>query len=395
MKVLLIAPQPFYQDRGTPIVVFEEISLLTEIGFHVDVATYPIGTEIEMPKVRVFRTANPLIFRSVAVGFSFRKVLLDLLLLSSSIRLLRRTSYDCIHGVEEGAAIALICRLIFGTPVVYDMHSSLPDQLHRLSFFATKAGRKAALGFEGFLLKKADAVIASTGLGCHVKTRAPGRSVWECNFFCDGSVSPGAPDLVPRRYGRPTIVYSGNFSSYQGLDLLMEAAIVLRGQVPDILFILVGGTESDIPPIARLVEKHGLCGTVELHNRVPRLEVPAFLASADVLVLPRRHGMNAPLKLFEYMRSLRPIVATDIPAHRSLLNDESSLLVNPDPESLAGGLLKALQDRELAFKLASGADRTARSFQKESLRKTLIEAYRHAVARGPCKGPETGAGRTR
>jgi glycosyltransferase involved in cell wall biosynthesis len=381
-KVLMIAPQPFYEDRGTPIVILEELKLLSEFGYQIDVATYPIGNDVDLPGVNIIRAANPMKFRSVAVSFSVRKVVLDLWLLFTVLHLLYRKHYNCIHGVEEGAAIALICKAIYRTPIIYDMHSSLPDQLTKVKFFRINLGQKIAKYFEKFLLNGADAVITSAGLAGHVLSKAPSKTVSEC-YFPTGNSTTNKETLARKLKikGRPTIVYAGNFSAYQGLDLLIEAAAILKSEIPDIAFILVGGSEFDIRPLAHLVEKNKLNGTVQLHSRVPRSKVADYLALADALVLPRRDGMNAPFKLFEYMSSNKPIVATDIPAHTALLNNQSAFLVKPEAEALARGLIKVVEDTEFAFCLAAESSKAAITLGKKSLRETLKESYRFAMGK--------------
>jgi glycosyltransferase involved in cell wall biosynthesis len=380
INVLMIAPQPFYEDRGTPIVILKELKSLSQMGLQVDVVTYPIGIDIKLPGVNIIRSANPLRFKTVAVGFSFRKIMLDFLLLMAALRLSCKKQYGCIHGVEEGAGIALVCKLFNRTPVIYDMHSSLPDQLTKVKFFRIIFGQKIAKYFEKFLLKNADAVIASAGLARHVLTKAPDKAVWEC-YFPPAKSSTNKELLAQKLHinKRPTIVYAGNFSAYQGLDLLIEAAAILKPEIPDIAFILVGGSEFDIRPLAHLVEKNKLNGTVQLYPRVSRSEVADYLAIADVLVLPRQYGMNAPLKLFEYMTSNKPIVATNIPAHTVLLDKHSAVLVRPEAEAIAQGLARVIQDTELANKLAVEAGRAAYPFKMQSLGQTLNDSYRFAM----------------
>jgi glycosyltransferase involved in cell wall biosynthesis len=240
--------------------------------------------------------------------------------------------------------------------------------------------RRIAKYFEKILFEGADVVIASAGLASHVITIAPSKAVWECYFPTPKSTTN--KESLARKLQinkRPTIVYAGNFSAYQGLDLLIEAAVILKSEIPDIAIILVGGSKFDIRPLAHLIEKNKLNGTVQLHPRVFRPEVADYLAIADVLVLPRQYGLNAPLKLFEYMTSNKPIVATDIPAHTSLLNNQSALLVKPEAEALAKGLVRVLEDTEFASRLAAEACRVAINSRKKSLRETLDESYRFAI----------------
>lgn len=375
-KILLVAPQPFYENRGTPIAVLDELRILSDLGFQLDVATFPIGDKIKVPNANIIRSPNPLRFRFVAVGFSFRKLFLDLLLIFTVLRLVSRRSYDCIHGVEEGAAIALICKAIFGIPVLYDMQSCIPEQVRKINPFITLILQKITFRFEKFMISNVDGVITSAGLADHVLSIVPKKPVWECVFWSNDclehseSLTGGVESFL-----RPTIVYTGNFSSYQGLDLLIEAAAIMRLKAPDVLFLLVGGTRSDTKSVARLIKKYRLEETIQLIGRVDRSEAANYMDIADVLVLPRREGMNAPYKIFEYMKSKKAIVATDIPAHRTVLTEKTAFLVKPDAEILADGLLCAIQNKGLANKLAIEAYETARRFKKNILGNTLSEAY--------------------
>ena len=111
----------------------------------------------------------------------------------------------------------------------------------------------------------------------------------------------------------------------------------------------MGGWPEDIE---RLRERARGCETVRFEGFVANSRVPGYLAAADVLVLPNsgrfpQARTTSPLKLFEYMASRRPIVATRIPALAGLLrHGENAWLVSPDcAESLAEGILRVIDDR--------------------------------------------------
>src|SRR6185312_1537169 len=109
-RVLVVTPQPFYQDRGTPIALAHTCRALGELGYEVDLLAFPIGQEILIPATRVHRCANPFGIRGVPIGFSVGKTLLDLTLARSFWHLLRTRDYDAVHAVEEAAYLAaLIC----------------------------------------------------------------------------------------------------------------------------------------------------------------------------------------------------------------------------------------------------------------------------------------------
>ena len=170
MRVLFIAPQPFYEDRGTPIAIQEVLGVLSEQGFSIDVATYPFGAEVKIPGVSLFRTSNPLRYTYVSVGFSFRKIILDFCLIITVLRLAYRNDYDCIHAVEESAAIALLCKALFGMPVIYDMHSNFSDQVPRKQGLHISIWKRLASRFESWLVKRSDCIVGSRGLEKFVRS---------------------------------------------------------------------------------------------------------------------------------------------------------------------------------------------------------------------------------
>src|SRR5215216_5206091 len=79
VKILMIAPEPFFEPRGTPFSEFHRIRALTELGHTVDLVTYPFGEDVSIPGLRVFRSMRPVFVRHVGIGPSVAKIPLDLL----------------------------------------------------------------------------------------------------------------------------------------------------------------------------------------------------------------------------------------------------------------------------------------------------------------------------
>lgn len=147
-------------------------------------------------------------------------------------------------------------------------------------------------------------------------------------------------------------LYAGSFSLYawKGLDTFIQAAALL----PEVLFVCVGGTSEETERVAGTLPKNVLCV-----GKVPHATVPRYLKAADVLVLPNKSGdptserYTSPLKLFEYMASGTPIVASDLPSIREVLNDENAVLVPPgDAHTLSAGVARALIEPHAAHRAA-------------------------------------------
>jgi hypothetical protein len=129
MNILLLAPEPFYQDRGTPIAVALVLTGLSERGDYVEVITYHEGAEVDYEHVTVHRILNISFVRNIRPGFSWKKVLCDFFMFCKAVQLAFKKRYDMVHAVEESVFIALILKWTLHIPYVYDMDSSLAQQM--------------------------------------------------------------------------------------------------------------------------------------------------------------------------------------------------------------------------------------------------------------------------
>jgi glycosyltransferase involved in cell wall biosynthesis len=388
-RILLVAPQPFYQDRGTPIAVRQVLGALSQLGYAADLLTYPVGSDIRLPGLRVFRTANPFGVKHVPVGLSIQKILLDFPLTLDLNGRLRHGAYSCIHAVEEAAFPAVVLGRYYRVPVVYDMQSSLPEQLVTLRGFGNAPARYLMALMERWLLSRADFVVSSAGLAGRVRQLAPKAKVREWHY--PSVIVPAGQSEVERLrrelripQGAPVVLYGGTFESYQGLSELIDAVPRVLAQLPNVKFVLVGaenGTGSAVrAQAARLIET----GAVRIVDRQPRHEIPSYLSLADILVSPRSHGGNLPLKVFDYLAAGRAIVATDIPTHRTVLNEERAVLVPPRSMDLASGILSLLRDPARAQRLAEAGRRYAEQHLGwtrfvEGLADLYQEVHQHAA----------------
>ena len=377
-RVLVVAPQPFYEDRGTPIAARQVVEALTESGYVVDLATFPVGRPLAIPNLTIHRAANPLGIRRVPIGFSVRKVALDLALAPKVARLIRRHRYHAIHALQEAVCFALPLGRAAGVPVVYDVQSSLADQMVTHWVFRLAPAQWALRRIERALLARADAVVPFAGLAPQLRARAPGARIHE--WPLPAGLEPATPDAVATLRadlalpaGTPVVVYTGTFEPYQGLPMLLGAIAAVRAAVPGTVFVLVGRDPAQSVEVDRLVAALPDSAAVRIVGRQPRHAVPAYLALASVLVSPRAYGDNLPLKIFDYLAAGVPIVATDIPAHRAVLDTTRAEMPQPTGVSLERAIIRVLTDQSHAAYLRANA----RAYAAEHL---SWEAYRSAVA---------------
>src|SRR3989344_3208092 len=147
--------------------------------------------------------------------------------------------------------------------------------------------------------------------------------------------------------------YTGSFKTKgmdKGLADIIVALPMVQKQFPKVRFIAVGGSTSDITQYQALAEKHEVANIVELRGPVDQKKLAVFQKACDVLLMPFPKTEHysvymSPLKMFEYLASKRPIVATKLPTITEVLSDQSAILVEPDnPTQLAEGIILALSD---------------------------------------------------
>ena len=162
---------------------------------------------------------------------------------------------------------------------------------------------------------------------------------------------------------QPVVLYAGTFADYQGLANLTAAMPKILETVPRAVLVLVGTERTNGSRGGLRLEERVPLESRRLLGRQPQSAISRYLAMADVVVSPRIYGSNLPLKVLEYLAAGCAIVATAIPAHSSVLNDERALLVQPTPEGLAAGITELLEAPERARRLQAGA----RSFAERNL----------------------------
>jgi glycosyltransferase involved in cell wall biosynthesis len=376
VRILMIAPEPFFEPRGTPFSEYHRIRALTALGHQVDLVTYPFGQNVEMPGLRVFRSPRPPFVRHVKVGPSFAKLPLDALLAATALRRAIATRYDAVHSHEEGGAIGVLLAAALRVPHLYDMHSSLPQQLTNFAFTGSASLRRVFTWLEKLMIRRSRVVIViCPSLEDIVRGIDPGADVVlieNAPGSAEEQASAGEAAAVRAAFHlqpfAPLVLYTGTFEAYQGLDLLFAAMAIVKARRPDARLLLAGGKPIQVAR-AREQARAAEIGEVTLFaGERPAAEIPAYLRAADVLVSPRSRGTNTPLKIYQYLRSGKPIVATRLLTHTQVLDDHTAILTGVSAAEFATGILTAIDDRARASAVGERARELAD-------RKYSYEAY--------------------
>jgi glycosyltransferase involved in cell wall biosynthesis len=179
--------------------------------------------------------------------------------------------------------------------------------------------------------------------------------------------------------GGTVVMYTGTLEAYQGIPLLLDSLALLPA---GFRLALVGGAPEQVAGLRRELEARGLAARVALLGQRPAAEIPALLQAADVLVSPRTLGTNIPLKIYSYLASGVPVVATDLPTHTQTVSSDIAFLARPEPGAFAAAVRSAAgPDGRLVAGRAR--DFCLRNYTPERYRELVAAALAKAVPSRP------------
>ncbi|RMD64531.1 MAG: glycosyltransferase [Alphaproteobacteria bacterium] len=365
-RALVIAPQPFFTPRGTPLSVYYRTLVTAEQGVRVDLLTYGRGEDVTIDGVRIIRIPAFRRLGEVKIGPSPLKLFLDVFLVLWTCALLLRHRYDFVHAHEEAVFFCLPLKSIFRFKLVYDMHSSLPQQLTNFGFTRSRLLIGTFAWLERASLRAADAVITIcpdlADYALRLLDDPDKHELIENSIFEDvrlarpmADAQDGTQVAIPA--DRPLIVYAGTLEPYQGIELLLRAFAAARARAPDSFLLIVGGTPEQVAAYRALARELDIAAHCYFTGRLPQRAARRLVARAAVQVSPRIHGTNTPLKVYEQLASGIPLVATDIYSHRQVLDDKVAFLAQPEPAAFADALVAALHDAPARAERIAAAQR--------------------------------------
>lgn len=357
-NILMILPQDFMAYHGSGIQVRNRITAILETGYYsIDLLLLPYGEDIQMKQLQLIRVPHlPLSSHHIRIGPSFKKFLYDIILTLFAFKHVNQKRYQLVYTHEEAGLIGALIRKYIGIPHIYEMHSFLPQgmcnygacQENDVIFRFTRM-------VESFILKYSSHVIAISPdikrQSLELQPNTPISVIENC--FIEGEIeaNPNKQIAFQKFYNpdkRPLVVYTGNMSEFQGVDILLESIRYVKDHIKNVLFLIVGLSDEEIDVCYQWAKKHHVSEHIFPENRKPIEDIPSILKIADCLVSPRKSGSNTPYKLYSYMASGKPIVATRLQSHLTAVTDKEVFLVEPEPKDMARGIQLALTDKELA-----------------------------------------------
>lgn len=349
LRVLVIAPTPFFGDRGCHVRIYEEVHALIARGIEAHVVTYPTGRDLE--GLRITRARPWFGIEAGTLGPTWGRPLLDLAVLDACRRVVREFKPHLVHGhLHEGIAIGAVVRALCRVPLIADLQGSLTEELTDHGVIARRGMlRGLTLRAERWLVRRPDRLVTSSSYGAALLARlgVDEKHVTPLPDGVDvGVFRPGSPDaeLVGRLGlgGKRVIVFLGVLTEYQGVDLLLDAVPAVIRQRPDAHF-LVMGYPNDVH-YRRVAAGRGIEQAVTFTGRVPYEQAPRWLNLGEMAVSPKCSLTEANGKLLNYMACGCPVVASDTPVNREVLGEAGVYATVGDANSLAARLVEMLAD---------------------------------------------------
>lgn len=292
-----------------------------------------------------------------------RLPILDLHFLGSIGYLLTVLQFDIL------ALLYLLAKVFGGEHfVIYtidmDSFSFIPFMLMPRPVLAEMHSTKQKSVFRRWFFKRAYTIATNTLIGAQLTQTfniPPEHLCIEPNGVDESALqNVCTKEEARRRLGLPDApfaLYVGRFYAWKGLEILADAA--MTSPIP---IYVVGGTQTEYE---RVTGKNG--DTLRFIGAKPVTEIPLWLAAADVLLVlgtarnEDSYRYTAPMKIFEYLASGRPMVASQTPAITSIVKENAAFWYEPDnAESLVAAIHEASTSAEVEAKIVAGRALAAR-----------------------------------
>jgi glycosyltransferase involved in cell wall biosynthesis len=384
----MIAPTPFFSDRGCHVRIYGQIQALQKMGNRVVLCTYHLGKDV--PGIDARRIPRIPWYNKTTAGPSVHKFYLDILLLLTSARAFHKATPDILYAfLHEGGFIAEAYRRFKDSPLVVDLQGSLTDELRAHGFFS---GSKTLYRFfrclERASIKNADAVLASSEMVARVVRESGMADPDRVHLIPDGvdtaqfkigKSKKELREMLDLPQDRTIVVYTGLLTRYQGADILVRAAASLQRSPGNPYFLIVGFPDVDI--YRKQAEALGIGDMVRFTGKADyRTEIPLYLAASDVAVSPKISRSEANLKLLDYMAAGLPTVVFDNRVNRDCLGEDGVYADGNDEKSFAAKLGDLLgtpdESAELGRRLRKRAEE---KFSWDAIARKIMDVYAHVL----------------
>ena len=386
LRVLVLAPTPFFADRGCHVRILEEARAAMACGVELRLVTYHIGRDI--PGIPTERIPGFSWYKKLEAGPSWVKPFLDVQLMFKAWKVARAFKPHVIHAhLHEGAFFGAFLKMLLRIPMLFDCQGSLTAEITDHGF--VKPGsilQRFFATLERWINRRSDFIVtsASPTVELLLKDGVPKERVRALIDGVDTEVfAPQPKGAIRARLGlpekRPVVAYLGLMNSYQGIDLLLDAAAYLKGQGAKIHYLIMGFPDAGYREKA---EAMGIADIITFTGRIPYDEAPLYLSAGDLAVSPKVSLTEANGKLFNYIACGLPTVVFDTPVNREILGDAALYARFGDAVDLAGAIGRLAGDSELREDVGGeGRERAISMHSWQARGRELAGIYRQVAGK--------------
>ena len=388
-KILVLAPTPFFADRGCHMHIAEQAYALERKGYKVQIVTYHLGRDL--PGLHITRSVRVPWYKKLGPGPSWHKFYVDPLLLITAWKTALQFKPDIIHAhLHEGAVLGWILKKLLNIPLVFDMQGSLTGELiaHNFPLVKTTWLTNMWYAIETYIDHMADAVLVqSTEMReeSEHKFSIPVEKIFMAYDGVSTQVfTPGERDsALAHKLGVPdnkkVIVYLGGLSPHKGVDILLEAFPLVLREVSDAFLLLMGYPNEE--HYRMRVEDMGLTSSVKVTGRVMYEDAPAYLRLGDIAVAPKRSQTEANGKIYNYMATGLPTIAFDTIMNREVLGNLGVYVYDfNNPQGLAKAMIELLNNDSRRKELANSVrEKAVKDYSWDAVAERITRAYEAAI----------------
>jgi glycosyltransferase involved in cell wall biosynthesis len=382
MKILMIAPRPFFVDKGFSMQVFEEYKALRTLGNSVLICCYPMGKDLQDLNIsRPFKIAG---LNNCLKKPSYIYIFLDILLLFHSFAAALKFKPDIIQAhIHEGGLIGIIVGKLLGIKVILDAHGSMIGEYKERGLFRNNLIDKVINSIEVLVYRHVDAIMTWSKFREKEIVRHSGIPASKISIFNLGvDTELFAPSLknmdlfkslsIPEN--KFVIGYLGLLTQYQGIDLLFDSMKILLKSRNDIHLLLMGF--QNIEYYEMKAKELSVDNFITFTGKIPYIKAPEYLSLCDIAVSPKISFQEINGKLINYMSMGLPTVVFDSPINREILGEYGVYAKFNDPFDLASKISELIDsgaEREnLSLKLR---ERAVEKYSRDNLGNTIMNIY--------------------
>ncbi len=393
LRVGIVAACPFPCNHGTPGGIREKAEALAELGHEVHVITYASCQPGEVRGVKIHRIPAFGPVNDVRVGPSVAKIFWNIALIFKLIQVVWRERLDVLHGINyEGAMIGWAAKVVTGRPLVYGAVNTMIDELHTYKFIRPQwLAKGLARVLDWAVPRMADRIVCYTHAikNFLVDSGIPAHRVMEVKLGIDLSMFADAkPGNARERMGvngEELVMYTGVLNKFQRIDYLLDAMKVVLAERPNakVAFVRTLDDEEHRREVHRAAEERGVAHACVYPPILEFAELPAFIAAADLTVVPRPDCPGVPVKLLNFMAAGKPVVVTKGSSQGLRDGVEALVTADHDTEAMGRAILRVLDDAALAAELGRRARIVAYSeYDRLAAARHLADVYRESMEFG-------------